>query len=275
MMNSPNSRSSSPNPPPSQSKWFVIALVVVAAGCAREPAAPQSAGKAAASQSTPAAAATSPATAPAATAVAEASKATDRPAYAELPALEGEGWRSLFDGKTLGGWKTTDFAGHGAVEVKEGNLVLEMGATLTGVNLANTNGLPQWDYELAVDAMKVDGQDFFCGLTFVVGESCCTFIVGGWGGGVVGISSIDGGDASMNETTKFKGFESKQWYRIRVRVTHARIEAWIGKEKMADVKLEGRRISMRPGEIELNQPFGLATYQTTGAYRNIQWRPVK
>lgn len=197
------------------------------------------------------------------------------PPYAELPPLEGEGWQPLFDGLSLDGWKVTEFAGHGSVEVKDRLLVLEMGAMLTGVNLLKTNDIPAWDYELAMDAMKTAGQDFFCGLTFVVGESCCTFIVGGWGGGLVGISSLDGADASMNETTKYKAFESNQWYRIRVRVTRGKLEAWIGREKMVDVELEGKRITVRPGEIEDSQPFGIATYQTTGAFRNIQWRPLK
>ncbi|MCX8109212.1 MAG: DUF1080 domain-containing protein [Verrucomicrobiae bacterium] len=195
--------------------------------------------------------------------------------YAELPALEGEGWELLFDGVSLDGWKVTDFAGHGAVEVKNGLLVLEMGAMLTGVNLLRTNDIPRWDYELALDAMKLAGEDFFCGLTFVVGDSCCSFIVGGWGGGIVGISSIDGADASMNETTKFKSFEHNKWYRIRVRVTREKLEAWIGKEKMVDVALAGKRITVRPGEIEENQPFGIATYQTTAAFKNIQWRKLK
>lgn len=79
----------------------------------------------------------------------------------------------------------------------------------------------------------------------------------------------------MNETTKFKAFDFNKWYRIRVRVTRSKLEAWIGKEKMVDVELEGKRISVRPGEIEENQPFGLATYQTTAAFRNIQWRRLK
>jgi hypothetical protein len=109
----------------------------------------------------------------------------------------------------------------------------------------------------------------------VVAESCCSFIVGGWGGGLVGISSIDGNDASSNETTKFKDFEKGRWFRIRVRVTKDKLESWIGKEKMVDVKLEERRIGVRPGEIESSQPFGIATYQTTAAFRNIQWRPLK
>jgi len=201
--------------------------------------------------------------------------APDEPAYKLLPPLEGTGWQYLFDGKSLDGWQVTDFAGHGGVAVRKGQLQVEMGAMLTGVNLVKTNDLPQYDYELALDAMKLDGSDFFCGLTFVVGESCCSLIVGGWGGGLVGISSLDSNDASSNETTRFKEFEKDRWFRIRVRVTKEKLEAWIGKEKMADVKLEDRRISVRPGEIESSQPFGIATFQTTAAFRNIQWRPLK
>lgn len=198
----------------------------------------------------------------------------DEAAHQALPPLEGAGWQYLFDGKSLDGWKATDFAGHGEVAVKNGQLRLEMGAMLTGVNLLKTNDIPRTGYELALDAMKLDGSDFFCGLTFVVSESCCSLIVGGWGGGLVGISSLDGNDASSNETTRFKDFDQNRWFRIRVRVTKEKIEAWIGKEKMVDVKLEDRRISVRPGEIEYSQPFGIATYQTTAAFRNIQWRKL-
>ena len=92
-------------------------------------------------------------------------------------------WKTLFDGNTLMGWKVTDFAGHGDVRVENGKLILAMGAALTGINW--TNPLPRMNYEIALEAMKVDGSDFFCGLTFPVGETYCSFIVGGWGGGVV------------------------------------------------------------------------------------------
>ena len=46
----------------------------------------------------------------------------------------------------------------------------------------------------------MQGGDFFCGLTFPYGDASCTFVVGGWGGGLVGLSSINGDDASENET---------------------------------------------------------------------------
>src|SRR5262249_39791253 len=105
--------------------------------------------------------------------------------------------RSLFDGKTLAGWKATVFGGEGKVAVEKGQIILQRGAPLTGITWAGgPPELPRMSYEVSLDAMKVDGSDFFCGLTFPVGPDPCSFIVGGWGGGVVGLSSLDGMDAS-------------------------------------------------------------------------------
>ena len=108
-----------------------------------------------------------------------------------------------------------------------------MGNPFTGVNW--TNDFPKMNYEVAFDAMRVMGSDFFCGLTVPVGESFCSLIVGGWGGTLVGISSLDGMDASENETTKFVSFETGRWYRIRLRVTEKKLQAWIDQEKLVDV----------------------------------------
>ena len=49
-------------------------------------------------------------------------------------------------------------------------------------------------------------------------------------------------------------------------------KAWIDAEKVVDFETTGRTISLRAGDIELSKPFGLATYQTTAALRNIQVR---
>lgn len=186
--------------------------------------------------------------------------------------FEGTGWEELFDGETLTSWNVTKFAGRGEVQVKSGLIVMTMGNPFTGVNY--TNSFPKLNYEVALDAMRVMGSDFFCGMTFPVGESHCSLVVGGWGGSLLGISSLDSMDASENETTKFVTFESGKWYRLRVRVTKDRIEVWVDSEKKIDVVTEGRRVSTRPGDIELSKPFGIACWQTAAALREIRVRKV-
>jgi hypothetical protein len=181
-------------------------------------------------------------------------------------------WRSLFDGKTLSNWKSTNFGGEGEVKVQNGRIILGMGATLTGITWAGGE-IPRMDYEISLEAMKVSGNDFFCGLTFPVGKSPCSLIVGGWGGSVVGLSSIDGEDASENETTTSMDFAHGRWYRIRLRVTPDTIEAWIDDKNVVDVQTTGRSISIRP-EVELSQPLGIATWMTEGALRDIRIRKL-
>ena len=178
----------------------------------------------------------------------------------------------LFDGKTLGNWQTTQFGGEGDVFVdEEGNLELGFGAVITGVNWKG--GAPATsNYEISLEAMKLDGNDFFLALTFPVKDSHATFVVGGWGGGVVGISSVDDLNASENETMNIEGFEKDVWHKIRVRVTDNKLQAWIGEDQKVDLELEGRKISLLPGDIELSVPIGIAAYQTRARYRNIIWR---
>lgn len=187
--------------------------------------------------------------------------------------FDGTGWKSLFDGQTLKGWQETEFAGHGEVHCESGMVVLGMGNDLTGINY--TNDVPKVNYEVAMDAMRVQGSDFFCGLTVPVKDSFCSLILGGWGGSVTGISSVDGEDASENETTKFMRFESGKWYRVRLRVTDKKIEAWLDKEKIVDLSTSGRKIGLRFGEIEMSKPLGVATWETTGALREIKMRRIE
>lgn len=180
-------------------------------------------------------------------------------------------WQSLFDGSTMSGWKSTSFGGEGEVLVEDGQLILEMGNSLTGANC--TLPTPKTNYEIELEAQRVEGYDFFCGLTFPVGESHCSLIVGGWGGGVVGISSIDGRDASENETTQFRSFENGRWYKFRVRITDNYLSAWIDDENVIRQKIQGRRLSTR-GEVDPSRPFGLAAWETKAAIRNIRLREL-
>ncbi|MGB8168967.1 MAG: TIM barrel protein [Chthoniobacteraceae bacterium] len=179
-------------------------------------------------------------------------------------------WVPLFDGKTLEGWTFPKFSGQGEVLVEGGKMMLYQGNDLTGINYAKE--VPRMNYEVSLEAMRVLGSDFFCGFTFPYGENACTFVIGGWGGGLVGLSSINGDDASENETMQARKFDNGRWYKIRVRVTPTKIEGWIDDDQVLNVETQGKKISMRPGEIELSAPFGLATFRTQAAVREIKLR---
>ena len=149
-----------------------------------------------------------------------------------------------------------------------------MGAELSGINWTNAEVLPKINYEIELDAMKLEGSDFFCGLTIPYSNSFFSLIVGGWGGGIVGISNLNGADASENDTTRNLYFERNRWFHIRVRVTPEKIEAWIDQDKVVDLEIDGRRISMRGGDIERSIPLGIATWQTSAVVKNIRLKGI-
>jgi Domain of Unknown Function (DUF1080) len=189
-----------------------------------------------------------------------------------LAVAKDAGWKDLFDGKTLDGWKSSDFFKPGKVHVQDGAIVMEKGDRITGATYTRGD-FPKIDYEVTLEGKKLAGNDFFCTTTFPVGDSFCSLVVGGWGGRVVGLSSINGMDASENETRREKGFETGKWYTIRIRVTAKRIAAWIDKEQVVDLDAEGLKISTRI-ECIPSRPFGVAAWDTVGAVRNIRVRKL-
>ncbi|MFK5924624.1 MAG: DUF1080 domain-containing protein [Verrucomicrobiota bacterium] len=217
---------------------------------------------------------TAPATAPA---KAAAEKPKEKPKAAAKPAAPKKDPNiiSLFDGKKMGQWKPVEFGGEGEVFITEkGDLQFDFGAMMTGVVWGDKPPATS-NYELSLEVMKLSGNDFFLGLTFPVKDSHCSFIAGGWGGGIIGISSIDDLDASENETMNIEGFEDNRWYKIKVRVTDPKIEVWLDDKQFVDLDLKDKKISVRPGDIELCIPLGLCSFQTRAQYRNIVWTNIK
>lgn len=207
-------------------------------------------------------------------------RATDAPLLAAILCLLATGadgaqqktgaWQSLFNGKSLQGWRETPFTGRGPVRVEKGTIVLGAGNPMTGVTW--TGAFPKSGYEVRFEAARLEGSDFFASLTFPVGDSFATWVMGGWGGDIVGISSLDGWDASDNETRSYFTFESGRWYALRLDVTAGRIQAWIGEQQVVNVSIDGRSVGLRYAEIKLSAPFGFASYATTGGLRNIEYR---
>ena len=91
---------------------------------------------------------------------------------------------------------------------------------------------------------------------------------------MVGLSSLDGADASENETTFTQKFELGRWYSLRLRVPPTTISAWIDDELVIDVAIGKKWIALREGDIDRSMPFGIAAYSTLAGVRKIDWRPV-
>lgn len=180
-------------------------------------------------------------------------------------------WTALFDGATLGDWEQTAFGGEGPVSVIDGAIVLGMGDPLTGVTWTG-EALPP-AYEIALEATRLAGNDFFCGLTFPVGPTHCSLILGGWGGTTVGLTSLDGRDASENETTRELKFDDKRWYGVRVAVSATHIRAWLDDQPIVEVATAGRRIGIRP-EVDPSRPLGVAAYRTRAGVKAIRVRAM-
>jgi hypothetical protein len=183
------------------------------------------------------------------------------------------GWTPLFDGKSLAGWKVTDFGGEGDVIVNEGEIVLKMGQPLTGITWKEGDKIPTDNFEITLQARKRKGDDFFCGLTFPVRDTHATFVVGGWAGTVVGLSNINGLDASENETTQYEKFDQNKWYAIRIRVADGTIACWLDDKQMVDVELKNNRISTRI-EVDPNKPLGICCYNTESGLKDINLRRI-
>ncbi|HEY2013069.1 MAG TPA: DUF1080 domain-containing protein [Bryobacteraceae bacterium] len=196
------------------------------------------------------------------------------PAWAQNPAAKPgtDGWTSLFDGTSLKGWSETPFTRHGTVSIADGAITLGTGY-MTGITWAGS--FPHSNYEIRLEAARIDGNDFFAGITFPVGDSFCTWINGGWGGTLVGLSSLNGNDASENETGVTRTFEKGRWYRLRLRVTDDRIQAWIDEQPVIDVPTADYEIGLRPGETELSKPLGIASYSTLARLRKLEYRVVE
>lgn len=193
----------------------------------------------------------------------------------EKPAKEPpvkDGWKPLLKNDSLEGWEVTNFGGEGEVSMDKGELALAMGDPLTGITWKGKE-FPKTDFEIKLEAKRIEGSDFLCGLTFPVGEKHASLIAGGWGGGVVGLSSVDGNDASENSTSTYHSFKNGQWYSFRVRVDSQNITAWIDDLRVFQQEREGHDFGVR-AEVLSSRPLGFCVFQSKVAVRNLDWRSL-
>ena len=182
-------------------------------------------------------------------------------------------WKPLFDGKSLDGWRETPFTGKGKVSVEDGAIVLDAGGPMTGITW--TRDVPRTNYEIRFEGRRIRGGDFFASLTFPVGIP----IAPGLRAAGAAISwacraSMDGTPRTTKRGPYFN-FDNGRWYTLRLRVTEDRITAWIDNNQIINVEIAGRTIGLRPGPTKLCIPLGFMSYNTAGAVRRIEYRPIK
>lgn len=175
----------------------------------------------------------------------------------------------LWTGDRLEDWTVTDFGSQREVKPLEGGgFEMEAGYPLSGVH-STAEEWPRKDYELEWEFQRVAGNDFPCCLTFPVGDSHCSVVIGGWGGTLVGLSCIDGKDAAHNETAKHLVMENGQWYRARLRVAEGRIRCWIGDKELISLVVGDQKLTVR-NEVQLSQPLGICSFETTARIRGFR-----
>lgn len=170
-------------------------------------------------------------------------------------------------------WRVVDeMMDHGPVTLADGVLRLGEGKPMTGVAYSGKTPLPAKDYEVSFEARRLEGEDFFAALTFPVRDkdTAATWVLGGWGGKCVGISCLQFQAADENETTNWIEFETGKWYRFRLQVRENRLTGFIDDKQIFDADTEGKKITMRFGDIEFCRPLGFASYNTVGEVKNLK-----
>ena len=170
-------------------------------------------------------------------------------------------------------WSQAGIPDEGRITLAGGVLSLESGLPMTGARFTawENEGLPGTSYAIEYEARRVEGRDIFGMVTFPVAshDSHATFVLGGWGGTVTGISSIQFSDASENTTRAEQRFENHRWYHIRVEVRPDDLRAWVDGRIVVNASIKGRKVSLRPGDIDHCLPFGFATWNTRAEIRRV------
>lgn len=147
-------------------------------------------------------------------------------------------------------------------------LVLKLSAGRPGTGVNYRGPVPRIDYRIEAQARRTENEDFFYGLTFPIHSMYASLIVGGWSGGVTGISNLDGNSAVENATTGYQPFENNRWYSINLEVGRNQIRASIDGKSIVQIATDDYHYSVWPQQASMI-PLGIATWKTSAEIRSL------
>ena len=166
-------------------------------------------------------------------------------------------------------WKSSDnkplAVGSDMITIEPGNPY--SGATWTGP-------FPTDNYELSLEATRLEGQDIFCGIVFPIREDTCSLILGGWDNSLLGMSMIDGLSAAENVTSYPESFTNHTWSTVVLKVTSGNVSVTLNEKTVIDLQRDHHTFSLYPG-LEMYEPFGFFTYNSKALIRNPTLRMLK
>jgi hypothetical protein len=201
---------------------------------------------------------------------------TEGPAARVIPALprDANGWEIIWNGKDLTGWEVVA-APDREVDPCGGQLDFIASPHSTDI-LWKYDVFPTVDYEVKLEAKRVTGNGAFCHMVFPVKTRHCILVIGGQPEGgegeegkIVGLDRVN--DLKLvdpnNETQKTMHFERNRWYQVHLRVTREKVVVLIDGKEVINVAAHKLKL---PDRWEFLEPFGLGTWQTKGAMREIK-----
>ncbi|NQT85439.1 DUF1080 domain-containing protein, partial [bacterium] len=183
-------------------------------------------------------------------------------------------WQSLFDGKSLTGWRVASggsFKKAGLATVADGCLVLSGDGSAAGV--ARTDLLARVDYEVTFEAMRAKGRWKAGALVFPVGNSSCLWNIGNYGKSC-GFDQVNGKDDNDKGNPTFGTFDltNGQWYRFHLRVAGGRVQGSIDGKTVIDLPTPAHRFTLWHGFTPV-APLGFVTdADTIAKVRKVMFR---
>lgn len=199
------------------------------------------------------------------------------------PPMPAGDWVSLFDGKSLDGWQKvwrfhmprkygSGKSGEATLAPAKQCVILELGDPISGIHCKTK--MPTTNYEVELEAASADGEKPAFRVVFPLGGTHCTLAVTGGEVSHVGLELVDSKSMADNGTAASVDLDPAKWHRLRLRVTDAKVVAWMNGQQVVEQSREGHDLN-RSVYYRHVQNLGLCARGARPAFRNVRFRRLR